>query len=98
MKKYMVITIKEKRLFEASFPMFLGKIAEQYQDEIHDNKIMVDVMDWDKKEKGRIVVEMEGAEEEINKWTKKSWKDKIALGIARLGISIDIRKERPSCP
>jgi hypothetical protein len=70
--------------------MITCKLFQQFEQEIKDGKIDIQDKGWDEKDKGIITVEMLGTPEEIAIWTKKTWREKIGMGMARMAIKIDV--------
>ena len=88
--KFLILTIKHKFIFDQTSHMILGKLYDVFQQNILDGKMFIELKDWDNKNKGQLIVEMWGTEEEVKAWTKKTLREKIGLGIARAGLKIDI--------
>ena len=91
MKKFLILTIKRKYLFNNFGDMIYGKLLKAYENEILDNKIFIMIEEWDDTLKGQIIIEMEASEEEIAVWTKQSLREKIGMGMARLAIKVEVR-------
>jgi len=90
MKKLLIITIKNRFFFNQLYPMFITRIGKQFLKEILDGKMFINTPKWTEKNKGRIVIEMNGTEDEISTWTKKGFKDKAAMGALRPVMKIEI--------
>ena len=90
MHKWLIITLKNKFIYDSFSAMITCKLFQQFEQEIKDGKIDIQDKDWDEKDKGIITVEMFGTEEEIAAWTKKTWREKIGMGMARMALKIDV--------
>jgi hypothetical protein len=90
MHKWLIITLKNKFIYDSFSAMITGKLFIQFQEEIKAGKIDIQDKDWNEKDKGIITVEMFGTEDEIKAWTKKTWREKIGMGMARMALKIDV--------
>jgi hypothetical protein len=79
MKKWLVLTVKQKFIFDQFSPMIYGRLLHEYEQQITDGKMFVELKDWDERAKGLIIVEMEGTEDEIKNWTKKTLGERIFM-------------------
>jgi len=90
MKKQLIVTIKNRFMFNQLYPMFISRLGKQFEEEILDGKMFINTPEWTEKEKGRIVIEMDGTEEEIDAWTKKGFRDRATMGALRPLMKIEL--------
>lgn len=90
MKKWLVLTLKQRIVYDSFANMLMAKLMNEYEVPIKEGKMYIELKDWNDNDKGQIIIEMEASPEEIAMWTKKTIRERIGMGLARMAIKIDV--------